>query len=119
MFFLPLRAQTFTVIFQSFQKPWLSRCDLHAIEDLNRDKPVCLRTTELRGDHMGTPISSSQAGCSLDIGVGYQCPIYATFEAAERQKQQAWKKQEWWDVLPLNSNISLMSILKQQYSRSA
>ena len=50
-------------------------CDFRAvvctqIEDLNRDKPVCLKTGELRGDRIGTPIPSSQEGCLLDIGVG-------------------------------------------------
>ena len=87
-FSLSLLVIAFTIFFQSFQTLWLSRCGLHATEDLNRGKRVCLRTAEFRGDRMGTPIPSSQKGCTLENFVLELCPLLRRLREAERLTMQ-------------------------------
>ena len=61
----------------------LSSCGLHAIEDPNPFKPVCLKSAELRGDSLGIVIPLSQEGCSLDnLGLD-SCPLLRLLREAE------------------------------------
>ena len=71
------------IFFRLFQTLWLSRCGLHPVEDLNRDKPVCLGAAELRVDRMGTPIYSSQDGCPVDNLALESCALLRLSRAAK------------------------------------
>ena len=68
----------------------LPPCELHAVEDPNRDKPVCLRTMELQGDSMGTPHSFVVGELSSEkIGVGVMSSL-ATFETSCKTNEATW-----------------------------